>query len=668
MSADPTRALLEKGLRLLKAGKLQEALNANQEVLALAPDHADALNNIGVILIQAGQPEKGLAFLEKSCAVGGNPTLAEQLGDSFYQGKNYAKAIHYYSKARQTRAADMKLQGKLALSLYRSGDMVRAAALYMDLVLRDPANRQYLLNLTGVYQQISHETYSDKSRNALLHCLKADGLPARKLRTPWSTLFMADPRFAPLQEQEHLSLGDLGEILDDPFLCLGLQKIPTLTADIELILTSLRKAFLLDWKNADAWPKSSLTFLTALATQCWYNDFVFYVTPEERAALPELFSALTNALAEKPQGDHVSRLFALYGCYEPLEKILPQGGEGTQKLPFAKGALYTLKPLIQAGIANPRRESELAASIPSFCPVTDDTSQAVRSMYERRPYPRWTSVNLASLPESIAEQSRGIEILVAGCGTGQEPAIYANALPHAHITGIDLSLSSLAYAKRMAEELEYGTRVDFLQGDLMEVSSLQKQFDFVTSSGVLHHLKEPEKGLAAILSTLKPGGRLSLSLYSQIARDTRLGPASAYIREKGYTSSDDDIRQFRHDILTLPSDDPRKKCAALGDFYSLSECNDLLFHVQEHRYTFLQVKALAEKFSLDLIHVSLNPDSLKLYNDMFPDANGAFDFERLDRFEQENPLAFMQMYKLYFCRKRDESQHPLDQVVRLGLI
>jgi SAM-dependent methyltransferase len=202
----------------------------------------------------------------------------------------------------------------------------------------------------------------------------------------------------------------------------------------------------------------------------------------------------------------------------------------------------------------------------------------------------------------------------------------------------------------------------------MEVGKIGRDFDLVVSSGVLHHLKDPEKGLIAIRDVMKPGGRMNISLYSKIARDYALNPASEYIREKGYTSSSDDIRTFRHDLMKLPEGDPRRRCIRASDFFMLSECNDLLFHVQEHRFTFLTLKALTEKNGLELFHIYMAPPTLKKWEKKYPDDPVRFDFERLHEFEVENPDAFLEMYKVYFHHKGEDSPHQLDPLIRAGLI
>jgi SAM-dependent methyltransferase len=263
--------------------------------------------------------------------------------------------------------------------------------------------------------------------------------------------------------------------------------------------------------------------------------------------------------------------------------------------------------------------------------------------------------------------TQGLKILIAGCGTGHEPAIYANSMPGVHITAIDLSPPSIAYGKRMAIQLGIDKNIDFMHGDLMNVGDLHQSFDLVTSSGVLHHLKDPEKGLTAILKTLKPNGRLSISLYSKAARDYALNPALSYIREKGYTSSTDDIRQFRRDIMLMSPDNLATRCATAGDFFFLSECNDLLFHVQEHRYTPHMIWEMAERHNLIPIHISMTPDVLKLFKELFPDQS-PLNPTLLEKFEDAHPKVFIEMYKIFFRRKENDEPSPLDSFIMSGLL
>ena len=60
------------------------------------------------------------------------------------------------------------------------------------------------------------------------------------------------------------------------------------------------------------------------------------------------------------------------------------------------------------------------------------------------------------------------EILVAGCGTGQHALVTASRVSNARVLALDLSLSSLSYALRKSEELDF-SNIEYVQGDIMEL-------------------------------------------------------------------------------------------------------------------------------------------------------------------------------------------------------
>ncbi len=702
MSSSPAHKNYEKGLQLIRSGKLAEAeealanaialdeqqaeywvklglvwskqgrhaeaKDANQMALTLQPENTDALYNMGLSQVSLGEVDQGLILIEKAFALKPSKDMAVNLGDTFYAQENYRLASYYYMKARQIDKNDADVQFKLAGALYRENDTVASIVLHVDLVGRFPKNHIYISSLVDVYRRFDHTTFDDSVYKVLLTCLKAENVKHRNLGPAWASLIRLNPALKPLRDLYDAPAGsariaDLSPLLADEFLNIGLQNLPVLDIDLEKTLTGVRKYFLQDWQNADQWPKEALTFLCSLAVQCWYNDFVFFESAEEKTLLASLTENLKDVVATGGEkGLAQACLFALYSCYRPLYTIKTAG----LKLPLAKGILYEMKALLKAQATNPETEAELMKTIPDFTEITDAVSQAVQAMYAQRPYPRWKSASKGALHPSVAELSRGMNILIAGCGTGQEAALFGNSAPHARITAVDLSLPSIAYAKRMATELGYAPKIDFMHGDLIDVGKIGREFDLVVSSGVLHHMKEPEKGWAAILETLKPGGRMSISLYSKIARDHTLGPASAYIQEKGYSSSDDDIRKFRRDVMEMPKGDPVRYCTRASDFYMLSECNDLLFHIQEHRMTFPVLKEMTARLGLEMFHIYMPPASLKAWHAKYPDAKG-FDFDRLHEFEQENPDTFLEMYKMYFKRTGDASEHEIDQLIRLNI-
>ena len=131
---------------------------------------------------------------------------------------------------------------------------------------------------------------------------------------------------------------------------------------------------------------------------------------------------------------------------------------------------------------------------------------------EQRPYPRWSSSAVSALQADL-KASLGLEILVAGCGTGQETAFYANTAQGAQITAADLSRTSIAYGMRQAKEMGFLPRINFLHGDLMQVGKLEKTFRLHHQLGVLHHLKDPEKVWLLLFQRSNLTGMSSVPLF-----------------------------------------------------------------------------------------------------------------------------------------------------------
>ena len=97
---------------------------------------------------------------------------------------------------------------------------------------------------------------------------------------------------------------------------------------------------------------------------------------------------------------------------------------------------------------------------------------------------------------------------------------------------------------------------------------------------------------------------MAVGLYSEIAR-AGIVEARSFIAERGYGSSADDIRRCRQDLIAHDGGKAFPDVYASSDFYSTSDCRDLLFHVQEHRLTIPQIAAFLADNALDFIGFEL---------------------------------------------------------------
>ncbi len=108
---------------------------------------------------------------------------------------------------------------------------------------------------------------------------------------------------------------------------------------------------------------------------------------------------------------------------------------------------------------------------------------------------------------------RGAECLDAGCGSGRFTLAMAK-LGARRSVGIDLSERAVREAAERSRRLGGGDTVTFCQGSVLDMpTAWAGRFDFVCSSGVLHHTLSPVKGLEEIFRVLRPGGRAYVFVY-----------------------------------------------------------------------------------------------------------------------------------------------------------
>lgn len=158
----------------------------------------------------------------------------------------------------------------------------------------------------------------------------------------------------------------------------------------------------------------------------------------------------------------------------------------------------------------------------------DQTTQAVKEMYEKYPYPSGVAqmrtgvdVNLLLSYVNLAKEQQGtLNVLDAGCGRGIGLIGAAMLQPDVNFIGADINVTALEDARQNAQSRGL-TNVQFIEADLMTLQGIdvpEGGFDVIYSSGVLHHLSDPLTGLQNLEKALAPHGVISLMLYGSYGR------------------------------------------------------------------------------------------------------------------------------------------------------
>lgn len=626
-------ACMNLGNMLSFQGMHAEALVQFRRAVELKPDYAEAHNNLGVALSVLGELEQAAASYRR----------ASELKPDFIDA--------YNNLARLALGAGDPAQ---ALAVLRHALQVKETPATKTLIVQCLEEPRAIPDLSGLRDLVVRalaETWgrpSDLAR-AASHLVKANvalrpGIAEANAIWP--------PRFAAESVRDASAAAAA-----DPLLRWVLETGPVCDPELERFLVAHRFALLEAAAGGDAATgENMLAFHAALARQCFINEYVFAVSSAEQDRVRHLQDALAAALgsgAEVP----VLPLVAV-AAYGPLHALPGADGLPQRQWPSPVQAL-----LVQQ-VQEPREEQRLRASIPALTPIEDSVSRAVRDQYEDNPYPRWIKPAPVARAPSLQDYLRrkfplaplrnvakgSFDILIAGCGTGQQALEAAERFPDANMLAIDLSLTSLSYARRKSDAHGAGRTV-FAQADILQLGSIGRTFDVIESSGVLHHLADPMRGWGILLSLLRPFGLMRLGLYSKVARH-HIEAARAAIAERAYRPNPDDIRRCRQELMGFDGGQLFANFSASVDFYTLSSCRDLLFHVQEHQLTLPEVAAFLAENDLEFLGFELDPAVLRQYGLAHPDDRRQSDLARWDAFERQYPHVFSGMYQFWVQKRR----------------
>ena len=189
-----------------------------------------------------------------------------------------------------------------------------------------------------------------------------------------------------------------------------------------------------------------------------------------------------------------------------------------------------IRDVMMRHVVNYKREQDYKLRINALGNLKDETSKRVRNQYEASPYPRWVQTALSPNPMPVKKLlaeldlklyslqnfgDKGLQILIAGCGTGQHAIGTATRFAECEVLAIDLSLSSLAYARRQTEELGL-SNIEYLQAGILEISELDRKFDIIESVGFFTTCSN--LSWKTLSNCLKYGGLMRIGLYSDAAR------------------------------------------------------------------------------------------------------------------------------------------------------
>jgi Flp pilus assembly protein TadD/SAM-dependent methyltransferase len=667
---DNAHALHLLGLIAYQSGRHDAALELIGRASALAPRNADCAFNLAQVLRALGRIEDAAANFARATELRRDYAAAHlALADLHLQQGRFADAAPRYRRALALQGAPAEVYSNFGVALAGLGQWDEAAAQYRRALALKPELIDVYRNLgrillaqgnAGEALALTRRALARQEtvelRALFVQCVRElppgdiDGelraLIARALEEGWSR----SSELAALAGELCGHIRDLPALADDKLLMALMRSAPVRTIALEGVLTDARRALLAYAMGAGHVQESLIEFASALAAQCFINEYVFVMSDDEAARVRELEHTLSAALAS---GAAIAPLqLAAIAAYGPLHALAQASLLLRRSWPPAAEALTAQQ------LREPMIECEIRDALPTLTAIDDEVSRKVQRQYEAMPYPRWIRTAPAGQPVTLNWYLRsqfpsapiraslpqsGIDILIAGCGTGQHAIETAQRFTQARVLAIDLSRTSLGYAIRKARALGLGN-IDYAQADILKLATLGRSFDLIEASGVLHHMRDWAEGWRALLTLLRPGGFMHIGLYSALAR-ADIRAARAFIAERGYGESADDIRRCRQDILQLEQGSVVRNVTKYADFFTISECRDLLFHVQEQQLSIPEIAVFLRAYGLAFL--GFTGPATPGYRARFPADAAMTDLDQWHAFETENPTAFAGMYQFW---------------------
>jgi tetratricopeptide (TPR) repeat protein len=214
MSADDT---LARARDLHAAGRAVEAERLYREILRAVPDHAEALQGLGVLCLQTQRIEPAVTYLGKAAALApGSAMLYNNLGVAFTAARRFGEATETYRKSLAVEPDAVDVNVNLAAVLTALGRTEDAIGCLNAAIRRKPESLDLAMTLASTYLRAAHfEAAAEAFRAALglqpdlaeAHCRLGEALGALDRHAEAAACFEQALKTAPEVAVVHYNYG-----------------------------------------------------------------------------------------------------------------------------------------------------------------------------------------------------------------------------------------------------------------------------------------------------------------------------------------------------------------------------------------------------------------------------------------------------------------------------
>jgi tetratricopeptide (TPR) repeat protein len=388
-------AIYNMGVTLNEQGELDGATQAYEKAIHIKPDYAEAYNNLGNTLNERGKLGEAIEAYQKVLKL--KPDYAKaynNLGNTFHKIGNLEEAIKAYQKAIEIKPTYTEVYLNMGVSLTESYKLEEAIEVYIKALKIDPNCAEVFNNLGIALKGIKFTTPNPELQviiNSLLVKynfvrpidISKTAISLLKFEAALQNLFQKRSNEDFAQKLPTI----ISELSYLPLLLTIMSLCPLADLELEKGLRDIRSAILFSITKITASPRI-LHFQSALALQCFTNEYLYNQSQEETRAIQSLEELVKKTLLKGQQPTPQSLLcLASYKAlneYEWCDLIRVED---------------EISEVFTRQILEPQTEFSLKKDIPALRQITNKVSAKVREQYEENPYPDgliWASAsNLA---------------------------------------------------------------------------------------------------------------------------------------------------------------------------------------------------------------------------------------------------------------------------------